>query len=313
MTSREIVKMAIKHQTGPRVPYFIRICGDAWEALKPRAGGKSQDEFFDNDVREIWAPWWGWAIDGKDWVRADLPTTPAKVIAWGNWQQFYDGLKASNDKGDKYNCVLIYGSHFEKANFARGIENFLADMAGEPEFARKLLNKIIDMNMAFLDCVLAGEGIDGVLLGSDWGTQIDLLMSPSVWDEMIRPGEQKEYDLVHSYGKDVWVHSCGKIDKLIPRLVDMGLDVLNPVQPECMDIAMLKKNYGHKLTWWGAISTQTVLPFGTPDDVRTEARRVRDLLSKDGGYIFAPSQDLQNDVPPDNIMALLEVAREGKN
>ena len=312
MTSRELVKAAIRHQETPRVPYLIRICPDAWEVLQDRAEGKSQDEFFDNDIREFWAPWWGWDL-ADDWRGMDLPTTPSRVRGGGDFEGFYDQLKASKDAADRYNLVLIYGSHFEKAHFARGFENFMADMAGEPEFSRKLLTKIIDMNMSFLECLVGREEIDGVLLGSDWGTQIDLLCSPAVWEDMIAPGESRQYDLIHETGKDVWVHSCGKIDKIIPNLVEMGLDVLNPIQPECMDLGTLKADFGGRLAFWGGITTQTVLPFGTPDDVRAEARRVRELMSAGGGYIYGPSQDLQNDVPPANIEALLEVAREGRS
>jgi len=85
-----------------------------------------------------------------------------------------------------------------------------------------LLNKTIEKNMVMLENSLTAPEIDGVLLGSDWGSQLDLLMSPDTWQEMIRPGEQKEYDLVHSYGKDVWVHSCGNIERIIPSLIEMG-------------------------------------------------------------------------------------------
>ena len=110
-----------------------------------------------------------------------------------------------------------------------------------------------------------------MLLGSDWGSQRGLLMSPAAWDDMIRPGEQAEYDLIHSYGKDAWVHSCGNIEPLIGRLIEMGLDVLNPLQPEGMDIARIKRDYGGKLAFWGGISTQKTLPYGSPDEVRSEA------------------------------------------
>lgn len=139
---------------------------------------------------------------------------------------------------------------------------------------------------------------------------MDLLMSPDTWQEMIRDGEQKEYDLVHSYGKDVWVHSCGCVERIIPSLVEMGLDVLNPVQPECMDLAKLKRDFGDKLAFWGGISTQQVLPFGTPDEVKAEVRRVRRLMATGGGYILAPAQEIQEDVPAENIIALVEAARE---
>ena len=227
------------------------------------------------------------------------------IVGRGSYKDFFETLKALRDNTDKYILVMIYGSHFEKANGARGIENFLADLAGEPAFAQGLLNRIIEKNMVMLENFLCAREIDGVLLGSDWGTQLDLIMSPDTWQEMIRPGEQREYDLVHSYDKDVWVHSCGNIEKVIPSLIEMGLDVLNPVQPEAMDLATLEREYGDKMTFWGGISTQQALPFGTPEEVKQETRRVRALMSQGGGYILAPAQEIQGDVPVENILALI--------
>ena len=240
----------------------------------------------------------------------DSPSTTSRVMGTGSYPDFFRSLKMLRDNSDKYILVMIYGSHFEKANGARGIENFLADMGGDPPFAQKLLNRIIDKNMVMMENFLAAPEIDGVLLGSDWGTQIDLIMSPDTWRNMIQQGEQREYDLIHSYGKDVWVHSCGKVEKVIPSLIEMGLDVLNPVQPEAMDLTNLKETYGDRLSFWGGISTQQALPFGSPDEVKQEARRVRDLMSEDGGYILAPAQEIQGDVPGENILALIEVAKE---
>jgi uroporphyrinogen decarboxylase len=183
-------------------------------------------------------------------------------------------------------------------------------MAGSPSFARAFLARIIDRNMVMLETMLTAQEIDGVLLGSDWGSQQDLLMSPESWEELIRPGEQREYDLIRGYGKDVWLHSCGNVEKIIPSLIDMGLDVLNPVQPEAMDVARLKNTHGDRLAFWGGLSTQRTLPFGTPEEVREECRAVKRLLGVGGGHIFSPAQSIQSDVPVDNIMALLEVARE---
>ncbi len=315
MNRRDLVKATIQHRPTPRVPYFIDLCKDAWEALQKKGvtGEKTQEEFIDNDVQDIVVPWWTWHNLGSDWTGMDFPTSPATAIGWGSYADMPDTIKRLRERNDKYFLVRIYGGHFEKAYFARGFENFLADMAGEPEQARRLLRKIIDKNLVMLENFLSIPEIDGVLLGSDWGSQLDLLMSPDVWQEMIRPGEQKEYDLIHSYGKDVWVHSCGNIEKLIPSLVEMKLDVLNPIQPEAMNISELKRLYGDKLTFWGGISTQQTLPYGTPDAVRSEARNVRDLMGRNGGYIFSPAQAIQSDVPVDNILALLDVAREKKN
>ena len=310
MTRRDLVKAAIQHRAAERVPYCIDLCPDAWDALKAMVGEQDVAKFVDNDVQDFWAPWWNWHELAPDWAGTGVPASPATVIGSGSYAEFANALKAARAASDKYFLVRIYGSHFEKAYFARGFENFLADMAGDPAFARTLLSTIIEKNLVMLENFLALPEIDGVLLGSDWGSQIGLLMSPDTWHEMIRPGEQKEYDLIHAYRKDVWVHSCGKIDRIIPSLIEMGLDVLNPVQPEAMDIAALKRDYGSRLAFWGGISTQKTLPYGTPDAVRSEARAVRDLMARDGGYILSPAQSIQSDVPAANILALFEVARE---
>jgi uroporphyrinogen decarboxylase len=312
MTRRELVKAAIGHRQTPRVPYDILLTGEAMDNIKKTLGVEDAMAWLDNDVQPIGMPWWDWYELGADWRGPDAPTSKATVIGRGSYDKLAENIKAARDKSDKYFLVQIYGSHFEKAYFARGFENLMADMAGNYEFAKNLHRKIIEKNLVMLENFLYLPEIDGVLLGSDWGSQRGLLMSPAVWDDMIRPGEQVEYDLVHAYGKDIWLHSCGDVSALVPRLVEMGLDVLNPVQPECMDIKRLKAEYGDKLTFWGAISTQQTLPFGTPEQVKAEARRVRDLLSRGGGYIFSPSQSIQGDVPVENIQALLEVAREGR-
>jgi uroporphyrinogen decarboxylase len=283
---------------------------EAEKKLLASNGGIPSVEFLDNDVIQVNAPWWGWHQLADDWRQPDVPTSQARVIGHGSYEAFFERLKLLRAHSDKYILVMFFGSHFEKANFARGIENFLMDMAGAPYFAKALLTKIIDKNMVMLENILAAPEIDGVLLGSDWGSQRGLLMSPNVWNDMIRPGEQREYDLVHSYGKDVWIHSCGSIEPIIPSLIEMGANVLNPVQPEAMDIARLKADYGSRLTFWGGVSTQDLLPNGTPEQVKAESRRIRKMMSEGGGYIFGPSQDLQDDVPLANIQALLEVARE---
>lgn len=309
MDRRQIVKAAIAHQQTDRIPYCISFTPDGEQRLQELIGERSASDFVDNDVIQVSAPWWNWHGLGAEWNQAIAPSTTARVVGEGSYKEFFERIKMLRDNTDKYILVMIYGSHFEKAYFSRGIENFLADMAGEPDFARKLLNRIIDKNMVMLENFLCAREIDGVLLGSDWGTQSDLIMSPDTWQELIRPGEQREYDLVHSYGKDVWVHSCGNVQKIIPSLIEMGVDVLNPVQPEAMDLATLKREYGKHLTFWGGISTQRALPYGTPDEVKTETRRVRALLSQGGGYILAPAQAIQGDVPAENILALIEAAK----
>lgn len=310
MTRRELVKAAIAHQVTPRVPYCIDLCPDAWDLLKPHTTAASPADFVDNDVQDWYPPWWTWHQLGADWQQPDPPASRATSIGTGSYPDFIESLKKARQETDRYFLVRLYGIHFEKAYFARGFENFLADIGAEPVFARKLLTAIIDRNLAMMENFIALDEIDGVLMGSDWGSQLDTLMSVDLWDELIRPGEQKMYDLVRSAGKEVWIHSCGNIRRLIPRLIDMGVQVLNPIQPEAMDIGELKRSFGDRLAFWGGISTQKTLPYGTPDEVRAEARQVRNLLGAGGGYIFSPAQSIQSDVPVPNILALLDVARE---
>lgn len=311
MNRRQLVKDAIDHRATARVPYCICFTRGARERFLRETGNRSDLEYLDNDIVHVRPPWWGWDNLGPEWRAETPPTEMPGVKGNGSYDDFRDQLKLLRDHSDKYILVMIYGSHFEKANSARSIENFLADLAGDPGFAQALLDRIIEKNMVMLENILGCPEIDGVLLGSDWGSQIDLLMSPDTWETMIRPGEQREYDLVHAYEKDVWVHSCGCITKAIPSLIEMGLDVLNPVQPECMDLQTLKRDYGDKLAFWGGISTQLALPYGTPQEVRAETRSVRDLMSQNGGYILAPAQQIQADVPIDNVHALIDVAKNG--
>ncbi len=312
MQRRQLVQDAIAHKKTDRVPYCIQFTRKAREKCEQAFGCSSVEAWVDNDIARIAPPWWWWDDLGPEWTAMEPPSKLPRVKGTGSYQAFRDQLKMLRDHSDKYILVMIYGSHFEKANAARSIENFLADMAGDPAFARNFLGRIIEKNMVMLDNILGCPEIDGVLLGSDWGTQLDLIMSPDTWEDMIRPGEQREYDLVHSFGKDVWVHSCGNICKVIPSLIEMGLDVLNPVQPECMDLAALKRDFGDKLAFWGGISTQKALPYGTPDEVKAETIRVRELMSQQGGYILSPAQELQDDVPIENVQALLQVAQEGR-
>ena len=245
-------------------------------------------------------------------VYADPDEEPGEmppIVKTGDQEAFTRQAQHIREKYGVYISCLIFGSHWEKAYFTRGIENFLADLAGAPEFSQELLDFIIGHNMEMLKDTVQCPWYDGILLGSDWGTQNGLIMSPNTWRTMIRKGEQVQYDLIHSAVKDVMVHSCGCILRIMPDLVELGVNILNPVQPECMDLKFLKDTYGQHITFWGGISTQGVLPFGTTGEVAAETQRVIDLMSAGGGYITCSSQEIQTDVPYENLKALIDTAR----
>lgn len=330
MNAREIVKAAIEHRGVGKVPYCICFTGDAYQKYKREL----TDTFLSEEMKRAVSngilnfyealslslgnhvfythdkPWWNWYnVPDCFYKDFDAPDFLPQTRGNGSYERFEEKIKYIKETSDRYILVTVYGSHFEKANFCRGIENFLADLGGNRDFASKLLDTIIRKNLVMLENLVSYDEIDGILLGSDWGSQQTLLMSPSVWRDLIAPGELKEYELLKSAGKDIWIHSCGNIELILPDLIDMGADVLNPLQPETMDIYRIKQKYGDKLAFWGGISTQRTLPYGTPDEVREEVRQVISALSKGGGYITAPAQEIQSDVPFENIVSLIDEAR----
>jgi Uroporphyrinogen-III decarboxylase len=329
LNKRELVKNAIQHIATGYTPYSIYLTGEGYkdygnkiledynnsQVMSDYKNGKidfnqAVSLAMGNHVLYINAPWWGWHNLPKEFSQEDTPSVMPTTIGYGNYESFFERCDYIRKNYDVYMLVTVWGSHWEKAYFCRGIENFLYDLAYDPEWSQNVLDLIIRKNIVMLENILHTDSFDGVLLGSDWGTQRGLIMSPDCWRTMIKHGEKAEYDLIHSFGKDVWVHSCGKIDAIMSELCEIGMDVLNPVQPECMDLKELKENYGHLITYYGGISTQRTLPYGTPDEVAAETEYTINLLSNNGGYITAPSQEIQTDVPYENLRALIDTAKK---
>jgi len=329
MNKRELVKNTIQHKSVGFTPYSIYLTGEGYNAygnklLEDYHNPKVMDDLesgkidfnsavslaIGNHVLYVSAPWWNWHNLPAEFREEDTPSVMPTTIGYGSYENFFERCKYIRENYDVYILVTVWGSHWEKAYFSRGIENFLYDLAYDPEWSQNVLDLIIRKNMVMLENILHTDAFDGVLLGSDWGTQRGLIMSPDCWKSMIKHGEKAEYDLIHSFGKDVWVHSCGKIDAIMSELCEIGMDVLNPVQPECMDLNELKDNYGHAVTYYGGISTQRTLPYGTPSEVAAETEYTIKLMNGNGGYITAPSQEIQTDVPYENLRALIDTAKK---
>jgi len=323
-----LVKKVIDKKLVHKVPYFPQITRD----FNNKYGDRLLKDFYNKDIFlayekgllskcdaiylslgnhaiGISAPWWTWDQVEEEFSYSSPPSFMPKTKGTGSYSNFEQYSSFLKENFGIYITVFIWGSHFEKAYFLRGIENFLADLAVEPEFSKELLDMIIRKNIVMLENILTNKNIDGVLLGSDWGSQKSLLMSPDTWRGFLKEGEKKEYDLISSYNKHVWLHSCGNIEEILPDLSQMKVDVLNPLQPECMDIFKIKKDYGKDFTFWGGISTQDTLPYGNVDQVYKKAEEVIQTMSENGGYIAAPAQELQDDVPYENFIALMEVFR----
>lgn len=204
---------------------------------------------------------------------------------------------------------LWVGDLWERATFMRGMEAVLTDLVLAPGFVRQLLRGLADHILATMEVLLARFRFDGIALSDDYGAQRGMLMSPAHWREFIRPLLAEIYALARAGGRTVFHHSCGNIEPIVGDLVDIGLDVLHPIQPEAMDIVRLKRDFGAHLTLCGGLRTQDLLPRGTPGQVRDEIRRLKDVMGKGGGYILEPGITLQADVPLANLVALVEEAR----
>lgn len=212
----------------------------------------------------------------------------------------------SNNGKDTFKLGGIGFCMYERAWTLRGIENFLMDMITEPDFANELLDAICEYNLQIIDIGLSYD-IDAFHFGDDWGQQSGLIMGPKLWRKFIKPRMARMYERVKSKGKFVSQHSCGDIHEILPDLIDIGLDLYQTFQPEIYDIRKVKKEYGQHLSFWGGISTQRLLPFATPDEVKAKAKETMQVMAESGGYVAAPTHDIPGDVPPENVAALIEV------
>ncbi|MBU0595919.1 hypothetical protein KJ567_04465 [Candidatus Bipolaricaulota bacterium] len=210
----------------------------------------------------------------------------------------------------KYLLAQVWWTIFERMHLLRGFQNALIDYLQFPKKFKRLQKMVFDYAMALLDYWLDSE-VDGIYFSDDWGDNKDLLIDPSVWRRLWKPLYRELFGRVRDAGKHVWIHSCGNVMKIVPDLVEIGLDVLNPIQPRAMDVEQLAKDFGGKLCFYGGIDCQHTLPHGTPDDVRKEVKYFIDTLGRfNGGYIGGVSHTIISDVPMENIEALYEAFEE---
>jgi len=195
---------------------------------------------------------------------------------------------------------------FETAWALRGYERTLMDLVVNPDFVEKLLDIPFNYHLAAAK-KLVEMGVDMIWIGDDMGTQERMLISPDTWRRFFRPRMATFISTLKSINPEVKVayHSDGVIYPIIPDLIEIGLDVLNPVQPRSMDPEKLKRKYGDKLCFWGSIDEQYTLPFGTPAEVEREVIRRLKTLGKNGGLIIGPTHHVQLDTPLENFWAMV--------
>jgi uroporphyrinogen decarboxylase len=331
MTNRERVLAALRHQTPDKVPYDIRFTqpaharmveyygdpdfeqklGNCFTWLRPHPPGARFVQVRADLWRDEFGVEWDRHIDQDIGVVCNRLITPANVETFAfpdahdpaRYNSFDEVIAANPD-----NAVLVSLGYtlFERAWTLAGMENILMAMAADKPFINKLLDRIVEFNLGVIENACA-HNIDIFRFGDDWGHQRGVLMGPGLWREFIKPRFKEMCQLVKSKGKFTMLHCCGKVDELFPDMIECGLDIFNPFQPEVMSVYKMKARYGDRLTFYGGISIQRSLPFGTVEQVKDEVRRLLDVVGENGGYIASPSHDIPRDARPENIAAMIEV------
>lgn len=199
---------------------------------------------------------------------------------------------------------------WETAWYARGMEVLMMDMMAEPELAEIVLDAVTE-NAVIRAENFAKAGADGLYLGDDIGMQSTVMMNMELYRTYLKPRLARVIAAARAVNPDIIVqyHSCGYVEPFIPELIEIGVDVLNPVQPECMDFEKLYAQYGDKLSFSGLLGTQTLMPFGTPEEVRATVKKYLDMVGPKGGLYICPTHMLEPEVPIENVIAYIEACQ----
>lgn len=336
MTLRECMIAQINHQETEFVPYNFRILKDAKNYLTEYYGSEEWEDKLLNPIYE--GPNF---FDSWDTMREIDPNDPTKKVdAYGNlWTQtekiahldrngmfgvepedyewptlkdfMWEGRQEILDEWnenipeDKFTMISLGAGHWELTWRLLGVEEAFIMCIAEPERFDYVIGKLDELLNQFLD-VLLQTRVDAILISDDWCDQRTCTMGAERWRTFIKPRLAKIYQRIHDSGKYVVNHVCGNVTPLIPDLVEIGLDVLESVQPEAMDVYEIKRMYGDKLAFYGALGCQHLTNFGTPEEIRAEIRKLRREMSKEGGYILSTAKPIEGIVPKENVVAIYE-------
>ena len=332
MKMRDIVIGQIRHEQTERIPYTLYFDQEVEESLDvyykspawrnrlvpyiSRIQGldimqwkKVDDQYSEDAFGGLWR------IDRRPW---HLETPPLQSPSLEGYifpdvRSFLDEERKERLKslweGNK-DTFLIIGMGWgiwEKYWQLRGFENALADCVEEEEFFEEVLDIITEFYISAID-FYKDFPADAIMFGEDWGDQRGVILGPERWRRYIKPRWEKIYRHVHAQGKYVINHCCGSVEDIMPDIIEIGLDVLESVQPEAkgMNPYILKQKWGNGITFWGGLGTQQLLPFGTPEDIRHEVRKLCSIMGEGGGYILAPAKPVMREVPLENAVAILE-------
>jgi uroporphyrinogen decarboxylase len=279
---------------------------DEWGALRqmPTDGGLYFDTFGAPLGGEVDAT----AIDAYPWPD---PSDPGRYVGMADAAR-----RVVEEEGRAVLVGSICGGLSEGLFKMRGFEDGYMDLAAEPARARRVMEKVLEIKLAYWDRALRelGDMVDIIGEADDLGGQDRPLFSPATYRSIVKPLQRELFSFIHARTPaKVFFHSCGAIRELVPDLIEIGVDILNPVQVSAagMDGAELKREFGRDIVFWGGgVDTQRVLGSGTPDEVRADVRRRIADLREGGGFVFAAVHNVQPNVPAANLVAMWESWRE---
>jgi uroporphyrinogen decarboxylase len=337
MKPRDIVLSQIQHKETELIPYTLDFEGENEENLDNYYGnGQWRDRIqtfmktvevidtmkkipteSENYNHDPYGTLWRMDLLPFHHESAALPNPSFEGYSWPNPKEFYldkdeiaNSQKTSRElKSDIYLIGGLGWGLFETSWGIRGFENVLTDIIAEQDFFEELLDRITDQFLAYIDftCEKLPE-VDAIMFGDDWGDQRGVIVGPERWRKFFKPRYGKIYEAVHKKGKYVISHSCGSVADIMPDIIEIGLDVLESVQPEAqgMNPYELKKKCGDKITFWGCLGSQSTIQFGTPAEIHSEVNHLRKEVGKGGGFILAPAKGLQPGTPLENAVAVVE-------
>ncbi len=347
MNPRERALTSLRGGQPDRVPKSIGFTPGALRTFHRNTGGQSPAEFFELEVRGVGlAPTrlqtdfskyhqtlpesasideWGIArVPGSShhFVRLEFPMEDFTSVEQVDAYPFPDLLEdyrysemsesARKIRNNGFASSATIASHnYVAAWQLRGLEQFLVDMKSHPALAEAIIDRTTELS-CHMAASFAEAGIDVIVYGEDIATQRGLVMSPEMWRQWLKPRLKRVISAAHQARPDVlfMYHSDGDVTEVISELIEIGIDILNPLQPECMDVARIKEEYGSEIALWGGLSVQQTFPFGTPGDVRREVEQRMETLGRNGGYLIGPSHTIEPEVPFENVQAFKDALEE---
>ncbi len=318
---------AVEHRETDYVPYVIPIDPEVVERLNRHYGSEDWRARICSFVHSVGVRWrddpppvgrwedlfgvlWESAPGPGAWHSVDVPLKQPTLEGYEFPEllpddEFVAMQEAFSGPRDRYRMVSLGMLFFERAWALRGMESILMDFHLHSEFAHDLFDHLAQMHLDLIDR-LASLPIDAIRFGDDFGGQRGLIMGTPAWREFLKPRLATMYGRAREHGLHVWIHSCGDNSPIMEDLIEIGVDVFNPFQPEAQDPYEAKSQWGDRIAFEGGIGTQELLPRATPDEIRNEIRRLCAAVGRGGGFIISPTKPIMPDVPVDNAVACVE-------